>query len=83
MKNIKKDKLTERETEIVLYIIKGKSKTEIANILHISVSTVKTHVEKIYNKFGVHNKVELVVYVIKNNILEPLQYDKKLIPINR
>ena len=49
MRNTKCDKLTEREQDIVFYMINGKSKTEIAEILHLSVSTVKTHVE---NKIG-------------------------------
>ena len=57
MRNTKCDKLTEREQDIVFYMINGKSKTEIAEILHLSVSTVKTHVENIYSKFGVHGKV--------------------------
>ena len=59
-----------RESEIVFLLINGKNKVEIAKILKLSISTIKTHVEHIYNKFGVHNKVELAVYVIKNNLIE-------------
>ena len=70
MGRIKNGKLTKRESEIVFYMINGKNKAEIAKILNLSISTVKTHVEHIYNKFGVHSKVELVVYVVKNRIIE-------------
>ena len=62
--------LTPREREIVLHILSGKNKREIADLLNLSVSTIKTNVENIYRKFGVHNKVSLIVYVIKNKIVE-------------
>ena len=62
--------LTEREREIVMLIISGKNKRNIAETLSLSVSTIKTNVENIYRKFDVHNKVELIVYVIKNNIID-------------
>lgn len=62
--------LTEREKEIVLLILKGKTKKEIAKALFLSVSTIKTNVENIYQKFNVHNKTELIIYVICNKIVE-------------
>ena len=62
--------LTQREKEIVLLILAGKNKKEIANLLSLSVSTIKTNVENIYIKFNVHNKAELIVYVIKNKIVD-------------
>ena len=62
--------LTPREKDIVMLIIQGKNKQEIAGSLFLSVSTIKTNIEHIYQKFEVHNKVELVVYLVKNNIVE-------------
>ena len=62
--------LTNREKDVVLLILQGKNKRDIAKILCISVSTVKAVVENIYNKFDVHNKVELAVFLIKNNIVD-------------
>ena len=62
--------LTQREQEIVLLILKGKTKAEIAKALCLSVSTVKTNVENIYQKFNLHNKAELIIYVICNKIVE-------------
>lgn len=61
--------LTPREKEITLLIVEGKNKREIADILFLTISTIKANVENIYIKFGVHNKVELVIYLIKNKIL--------------
>ena len=58
--------LTEREKDIILYLVEG----EIAEFLCLSVATIKTNIENIYCKFDVHNKVELVIYLIKNKIVE-------------
>ena len=69
MKFIDNAMLTKREKEIILLIFEGKTKKEIADTLYLSVSTVKTNVENIYKKFNVHNKAELVVYVIKTKII--------------
>ena len=60
---------TEREKEIVLLLIEGKNKGEIAKILNLSISTIKTYIEKLYSKFNVHNRVEFIIYIIKNNII--------------
>ena len=62
--------LTEREKEIILLILEGKTKQEIADSFCLSVSTIKSNVENIYRKFDVHNKAELIVYIIKNKIIE-------------
>ena len=68
---IKKFALTEREMMVLALLIKGKTNKEIAEKLTISISTVKTYVEKIYLVFNVHNRVELVLYIFKNNISLP------------
>lgn len=70
MNMIDRKYLTEREREIVMLILDGKNKRDIAETLSLSVSTIKTNVENIYRKFDVHNRVELIVYVIKNNIID-------------
>ena len=70
MNMIKRKHLTEREREIVMLILSGKNNRNIAETLSLSVSTIKTNVENIYRKFEIHNRVELIVYVIKNNIID-------------
>lgn len=54
MKNI----LTEREQSVLIYVAQGFINSEIAEKLHISVHTVKAHLESIYDKFGVKNRVQ-------------------------
>jgi len=54
------EKLTPREIEITILIIKGYTNKDIASKLFVSPNTVKTHLRNIYNKFGVSKKKELV-----------------------
>ena len=70
MKIINDNNLTSREKDIVLLILSGKNKREIAEILSLSISTIKTNTENLYRKWNVHNKVQFIVYIIKNNIIE-------------
>ncbi|MCK5880077.1 MAG: response regulator transcription factor, partial [Holophagae bacterium] len=56
---IGKGGVTPREHEIVQLICQGKSNNEIADVLFISVQTVKTHTYRIYRKLGVRNRVQL------------------------
>ena len=61
--------LTDREREVLQLIAEGKKSREIADILHVSVSTVDTHRKKIMDKLSIHNTAGLVKYAIKNNII--------------
>jgi DNA-binding CsgD family transcriptional regulator len=51
--------LSEREAEVAGLLLEGLSYREIGDRLFISLSTVKTHVERIYRKTGARNKMEL------------------------
>ena len=62
--------LTQREKKVLALIIEGKSNPEIADALVISTHTVKAHIESLYRKLGVHNKVQAAVYAVLNNIPE-------------
>lgn len=53
-------RLTERENEIALLLLKGMTYRMIALELHVSENTVKTHIKSIYSKAGVQNRTELV-----------------------
>lgn len=53
-------KLTMREKEIVQLIVKGKTTTEIANVLNISSNTIETHRRNLYRKLEVKNLTELI-----------------------
>jgi DNA-binding CsgD family transcriptional regulator len=52
--------LSPRESEIANLLASGKAYKEIAYDLHVAMSTVQTHVFRIYTKLSVNNKVELV-----------------------
>lgn len=52
--------LSEREREVLLFIAKGFTVGEIANMLHLSAHTVATHVKHIYRKLAVHSRTEVV-----------------------
>lgn len=54
--------LTKKEEEILEFIKTGKSNKEIASALFIELSTVKTHINKIYSKLGIKNRKEAKSY---------------------
>ncbi len=61
--------LSDREVEVLTLIAEGKTNKEVANLLFVSVNTIKTHVKKIYDKLDVKNRTEAVT---KANSLELL-----------
>lgn len=62
--------LTKKEKEIIYLICEGKSNKELSEILTISISTVKTHINHIYNKLNIKNRVQIINLVREENILE-------------
>jgi two-component system, NarL family, nitrate/nitrite response regulator NarL len=61
--------LSRRETEIVKMVAAGLRNKEIAVKLSIGEGTVKTHLHTIYEKLGVHGRVELTTYAIERGIV--------------
>tara|TARA_B100001989_G_C24525017_1_gene458128 strand:+ start:818 stop:1591 length:774 start_codon:yes stop_codon:yes gene_type:complete len=55
--------ITMRESEIILAIVEGKSNKDIAQLLFIEQSTVKTHLSRIYKKLGVDSRTQLVAKI--------------------
>ena len=68
--HIYNEELSERELEVLYQICKGLSNQEIADTLHISKRTVDKHRENLLAKTNSKNTVGLVMYAIKNNIVE-------------
>ncbi len=64
------ERLTKREFQIFSLILDGKSPSDIADQLHLSVKTVSTHRAKIMEKMGMKSTVELVRYAIKFDLCE-------------
>ena len=61
--------LTDRELEVLKLIVDGKSNKEIAAELSLSVNTVAVHRSNIMDSLGIHKTAELVVYAIKNGLV--------------
>jgi len=61
--------LTAREIEILQLICDGKSNKEIAAQLDLSVNTVAVHRANIMDALGIHKTAELVVYAIRNGLV--------------
>ncbi len=66
----KLETLTNREKELLRYIVEGLGNPQIAEKLNISIRTVETHKTSILKKLGLNNVVDLVKFAIKNNIIE-------------
>jgi DNA-binding NarL/FixJ family response regulator len=62
--------LTAREREVTQLLAEGKSSKEVAVLLNLSTKTVETHRSNIMRKLNLHSIRDLVVYAIKNNIIQ-------------
>jgi DNA-binding CsgD family transcriptional regulator len=60
--------LTRREAEVLLYVAQGRSNREIASALWISEKTVRNHVERIYAKIGVSNRIGASLYATRHGL---------------
>jgi DNA-binding NarL/FixJ family response regulator len=63
------DLLSMREKEILRVLASGKTNREAADLLHISVATVETHRNNIFQKLHLHNLAELVLYAVRKGLL--------------
>jgi len=63
--------LTQREKTIISYLMQGWRNREIAQQLTITEQTVKNHLRSIYDKVGVSDRLELVLYAIHQKLLLP------------
>jgi DNA-binding NarL/FixJ family response regulator len=61
--------LTTRELEILQLIVDGKSNKEIATQLKLSANTVAVHRANMMDALGIHKTAELVVYAIRNGLV--------------
>jgi HD-GYP domain-containing protein (c-di-GMP phosphodiesterase class II) len=61
--------LTERELEILLVLVRGKSNQEIADDLSISVKTVGNHVQHVYEKAGVRSRAAATLWAFEHDLV--------------
>jgi DNA-binding NarL/FixJ family response regulator len=66
----RRDKLTDRELEVVKLIAEAHTNKQIAEILGLSEKTVESHRSNILNKLGMSDRVELVRYAVRRGLIE-------------
>ncbi|MGH9743933.1 MAG: response regulator [Candidatus Acidiferrum sp.] len=69
LKGERQSGLTPRELEVLQRIVAGKSNKEIAAELNLSANTVSVHRANIMDALGIHKTAELVVYAIRNGLV--------------
>jgi len=62
--------LSKREDQILRFLVQGYSNAEIADILCLSLSTIKTHVSRLYAKLHVNSRFQAMALAKKLNILD-------------
>jgi len=65
------DQLTDREREVLVFVARGLSNTDIATDLFISPHTAKTHVNRIMMKLHAHDRAQLVILAYESGLLRP------------
>jgi two-component system response regulator NreC len=61
--------LSTREKEILHLLASGKTNREIAELLFISVATVETHRNNVFQKLHLHNLAELILYAVRKGLI--------------
>lgn len=62
--------LTVREMNVLVNLVQGMTNEEIALVLHISVHTVKAHLEAIYEKLAVCNRVQAAMKAVSLGLID-------------
>jgi len=61
--------LTEREHEVLAWMVEGLNNTQIAARLIVSPSTIKSHVSNILTKLGVSSHIEVVALALRHKLV--------------
>jgi DNA-binding NarL/FixJ family response regulator len=69
--NAKVAGLTPRELEVLRLVARGLNNRELAERLHLSEATVKTHVTHIFTKLGLRDRIQAVVLAYETGLVEP------------
>jgi two-component system, NarL family, nitrate/nitrite response regulator NarL len=66
------EELSEREIEVLKLVAQGCSNPDIAEALHISVNTVKSHIKNILGKLQLENRTQVAAYAVQAGLVTPL-----------
>ena len=69
MAGVTQERLTKRETQIILLVVAGKSNKEIGASLGVTEGTVKIHVGHVFKKLGVGGRTEAIQIAIKRGLV--------------
>ncbi|MGH9103184.1 MAG: response regulator transcription factor [Acidimicrobiales bacterium] len=61
--------LTSRERQVLEGLVQGQGTAELSRVMGVQVSTLRTHVRSILTKLGVHSRLELVAYAIREGLV--------------
>lgn len=64
------ERLSDRELQIAMMLIKGQKPSDIANTLNISAKTINSFRYRIYDKFKISTDVELVIFAVKHKVFD-------------
>ncbi|MBX3023289.1 response regulator transcription factor [bacterium] len=65
--------LTRREREIVRHVARGLRNAEVGGRLGVTEGTVKTHLNNVFQKLGVRDRVELTLYAVRTGLISPTE----------
>jgi DNA-binding NarL/FixJ family response regulator len=71
LRSVSLDGLTDREKEVLSEVARGRSNAEIAETLHISPATAKTHLNRLFSKLGARDRAQLVVMAYESGLASP------------
>ena len=64
------EQLTSREVEVLQLLAEGASSIQIADQLHVSPNTVRTHVQGILSKLQVHSRLEAAAFAVRHDLVK-------------
>jgi DNA-binding NarL/FixJ family response regulator len=64
------ERLTPRENEVLALLAGGRSSSDIAERLGVSVNTVRNHVQRVFTKLGAHSRIEAVAIAVERGLLD-------------
>lgn len=76
------ERLTERESEVLVMLARGKANKEIARELGIGQQTVKTYVSHIFDKLGVHSRTQAVAHALRLGLVSSGELARGLVAVD-